>query len=58
MFMDLDMLSATIHHVQHVAGYPATALHTVAVKVNPVGKLLQVFRDKGMGAEVRSECSV
>jgi diaminopimelate decarboxylase len=31
----------------------AGALHTVAVKANPVGKVLQVFRDQGMGAEVR-----
>lgn len=31
----------------------AGALHTVAVKANPVGKVLQVFRDHGMGAEVR-----
>jgi diaminopimelate decarboxylase len=26
----------------------------VAVKANPVGKVLQQFRDRGMGAEVRS----
>jgi hypothetical protein len=24
MFMDLDMLAATIHHMQHDAGYPGT----------------------------------
>jgi diaminopimelate decarboxylase len=32
--------------------HAASTLHTVAVKANPVGKVLQVFRDQGMGAEV------
>eukprot|EP00775_Hariotina_reticulata_P014311 gene14311-38_t len=54
MLMDLDQISATIRHIQKEAGYPATALHTVAIKANPVGKLLQVFRDLGMGAEAAS----
>jgi diaminopimelate decarboxylase len=52
MLMDLDMISRTIHHMQHEAGYPPNTLHTVAVKANPVGKLLQHFRDRGFGAEV------
>lgn len=52
MLMDLDQIDATITHVQQEAGYPESALHTVAVKANPVGKVLQVFRDRGMGAEV------
>lgn len=52
MFMDVDSMRASIHHLQHTAGYPASALHTVAVKANPVGKVLEVFRDAGMGAEV------
>jgi hypothetical protein len=33
--------------------HAANTLHTVAVKANPVGKVLQVFMDQGMGAEVR-----
>lgn len=54
MFMDLDQLSATIRHVQLEAGYPGGTLHTVAVKANPVGKVLQVFKDCDMGAEAAS----
>lgn len=52
MLMDLDQIDATLTHIQSESGYPATALHTVAVKANPVGKVLEVFRDRGMGAEV------
>jgi len=33
--------------------YTGGTLHTVAVKANPVGKVLQVFKDCDMGAEVR-----
>lgn len=54
MLMDLDQIDAIISHIQAEAGYPDNALHTVAVKANPVGKVLQVFRDRGMGAEVRA----
>uniref|UniRef100_A0A383W8Q7 Orn/DAP/Arg decarboxylase 2 N-terminal domain-containing protein n=1 Tax=Tetradesmus obliquus TaxID=3088 RepID=A0A383W8Q7_TETOB len=54
MLMDLDQILATITHIQQEAGYPASTLHTVAVKANPVGKVLQQFRDRGMGAEAAS----
>lgn len=52
MLMDLDQVDSIITHVQSEAGYPATALHTVAVKANPVGRILKVFQGRGMGAEV------
>jgi hypothetical protein len=53
-------------HAEHPAHHPCrvgvyvsahcagSTLHTVAVKANPVSKVLQVFKDQGMGAEVRS----
>ena len=53
ILMDLGWLEATMAHLQHEAGYPATALHTVAVKANPVGRVLQRFKQQGFGAEVR-----
>eukprot|EP00878_Enallax_costatus_P035087 GHUV01039058.1.p1 GENE.GHUV01039058.1~~GHUV01039058.1.p1 ORF type:complete len:169 (+),score=34.24 GHUV01039058.1:428-934(+) len=54
MLMDLDQIDAVVTHIQSEAGYPASSLHTVAVKANPVGKVLQVFKDRGMGAEAAS----
>ncbi|KAF6260810.1 diaminopimelate decarboxylase [Scenedesmus sp. NREL 46B-D3] len=54
MLMDLDQIHATITHIQQDAGYPASTLHTVAVKANPIGKVLQQFRDRGLGAEAAS----
>jgi hypothetical protein len=31
MFMDLDQLAATIHHIQHDAGYPGEAYGSGAI---------------------------
>jgi hypothetical protein len=58
MLLDIDLVHTTIRHVQSEAGYPPATLHTFAVKANPVGKVLELFRDKGFGAEVRFlDCS-
>jgi hypothetical protein len=46
-----DMIRVTVDRL-HNAGYPPNTLHTFAVKANPVGNLLRVFRDTGCGAEV------
>jgi hypothetical protein len=51
--MDLDLLRATCGTLRFDAGFPADALHTVAVKANPVIGVLRAFKDQGMGAEVR-----
>ncbi len=45
------MIRVTVDRL-HNAGYPPNTLHTFAVKANPVGNLLRVFRDTGCGAEV------
>lgn len=52
IFLDEELLHATVAHLAGEAGYPATALHTFAVKANPTGRLLEALRDRGMGAEV------
>lgn len=36
------------------APFPAGTLHTFAVKSNPVGRVLELLRDAGLGAEVSS----
>jgi hypothetical protein len=53
ILMDMDWLLATMDRLQHEAGYPSTALHTVAIKANPVGRVLHRFKQQGFGAEVR-----
>ncbi|KXZ55727.1 hypothetical protein GPECTOR_2g1277 [Gonium pectorale] len=53
MFMDLDALFATLAALQ-AAPFPPGSLHTFAVKANPVGRLLELMREAGMGAEVAS----
>ncbi|KIZ00782.1 diaminopimelate decarboxylase [Monoraphidium neglectum] len=54
ILMDVDLIEATIAHLRHGAGYPEDTLHTVAVKANPVGGVLRIFLEAGMGAEVAS----
>ncbi|KAI8473435.1 MAG: Orn/DAP/Arg decarboxylase 2 [Monoraphidium minutum] len=54
MLMDVDMIRATADHLRRGAGFPPGALHTVAVKANPVGGVLRLFLDAGFGAEVAS----
>lgn len=49
-------LQTTVHTlVSFSFVHAAGSLHTVAVKANPVAKVLQVFNSLGMGAEVWSQ---
>lgn len=34
------------------APFPPGTLHAFAIKANPVGRLLQIMREAGLGAEV------
>jgi len=52
---NLDQINATIETLRFDAGFPVDALHTVAIKANPVGKVLKLFLERGMGAEVRCD---
>ena len=49
---DLDLLEARFAEL--VAAFPATALHAVAVKANPVVELLRVLVEAGAGLEAAS----
>ncbi|KAG2434083.1 hypothetical protein HXX76_007811 [Chlamydomonas incerta] len=53
MFMDLDLLAETLAALKR-APFPPGTLHTFAIKANPVGRLLQILREAGLGAEVAS----
>ncbi|GIL86262.1 hypothetical protein Vretifemale_14672 [Volvox reticuliferus] len=53
MFMDLDVLHGTIAALKR-APFPPGTLHTFAIKANPVGRVLELMRDAGLGAEVAS----
>jgi hypothetical protein len=48
MFMDLDQLAATIHHIQHVAGYPGEPTAVDACKTHNTG---------GAAASVTDNCA-
>jgi hypothetical protein len=48
----LRQINDTIETLKFDSGFPADALHTVAVKANPVGRVLRLFLERGMGAEV------
>ena len=53
MFYDLDAFRAGLRAIQ--AAFPPGALHTVAVKANPLGAMLAEARELGFGAECASE---
>lgn len=52
LFYDLDFLNHRVSHVKDI--FPVTATHTIAVKANPLIKILEYFRDLGTGLEVAS----
>jgi diaminopimelate decarboxylase len=56
VFYDLDRFRATLHAVRDA--FPASTLHALAVKANPVGPLLQAARDMGFAAECASAVEV
>jgi len=52
MFHDLSFLRERINHLHSV--FPAGTLHAVAMKANPLLKILEFIRPLGAGAEVAS----
>lgn len=52
IFHNLDLFTANLEAVQ--AAFPAGSLHTLAIKANPLVRLLQVAVDKGYGLEAAS----
>jgi len=52
MFHDLSFLKERIHHLNSV--FPAHTLHAVAMKANPLIRILEFIRPLGAGAEVAS----
>ena len=52
IFHDLSFLEERIRHLQSV--FPASTLHGIATKANPLFKILEFMRPLGVGAEVAS----
>jgi diaminopimelate decarboxylase len=52
MFHDLSSLQERIHHMKSV--FPASTLHAVAMKANPLIRILEFIHQFGVGAEVAS----
>jgi len=52
MFHDLSFLQERIHHLNSV--FPARTLHAVAMKANPLIRILEFIHQLGAGAEVAS----
>lgn len=52
MFYDFDILSARVQEMQ--AAFPTNALHAVAIKANPLVKVLAACVDMGTGMEAAS----
>ncbi len=52
IFYDLDLLEQRVRHLQ--ACFPGNALHAIAMKANPLEKILLKLKDFGVGAEVAS----
>lgn len=52
VFHDLDLLEARLAEL--TANFPSTALHTVAIKANPLVEILRIVVDAGHGLEAAS----
>jgi diaminopimelate decarboxylase len=52
MFHDLSFLQERIHHLGSV--FPGRTLHAIAMKANPLTRILEFIRPLGAGAEVAS----
>ena len=52
MFHDLSFLQERIHHLNSV--FPASTLHAIAMKANPLKRILEFIRPLGAGSEVAS----
>lgn len=56
LFFDLDQFEKNITNVKNA--YPPSALHTIAMKSNPLAGCLLAARNLGMGCEVASTCEL
>ncbi|MFH1700449.1 MAG: diaminopimelate decarboxylase [Candidatus Zixiibacteriota bacterium] len=52
IFYDFEILGAKINDVTHA--FPPNSLHTVAIKANPLSKILSRTKNLGLGAEAAS----
>ncbi len=56
VFYDLDRFRQDLHAARDA--FPASTLHALAVKANPIGPMLREARDMGFGAECASAVEV